>query len=70
MSICYGRISLNITRLQRKMLMIKSTRRCGLLLAGFILPTGWDAMAKWESFITLKDHKDSFESNLLCRLQE
>ena len=27
-----------------------------------------DAMAKRESFITLKDHKDNFENNLPCRL--
>ena len=27
-----------------------------------------DAMAKKESFITLKDHKDNFENNLPCRL--
>ena len=27
-----------------------------------------DAMAKRESFITLKDHKDNFENNVPCRL--
>ena len=27
-----------------------------------------DAMAKRESFITLKDHKDNFENNFSCRL--
>ena len=46
----------------------KITKEARVIASRLDIADRMDAMAKRESFITLKEHKDNFKKNLLCRL--
>ena len=46
----------------------KVNKEARVIAKGLGIADRIDAMAKRESFLTLKDHKDNFENNLPCRL--